>query len=334
MPSDRLGQCKSLRKLLVSYTKVTDRGFKLALEHLPYLMVLDCCSSVQALGDKHRGTFDSSGSVIPKYSLTELHCTSDLLSTPYTSGDLGLAALLCPAVTKVRIVTQNNLTNDDLLGLLALSQLRELSISGDEVCNITFQGGIVPLLQCFGHCLESLTLAELRSVNIGLISELCPKLRLLCLTMNHSYSTDWPDVEHGAFTQRPLRRVETVLNMLESVHLVCVTHLWSESVIPSVNLHSLLGSPELKHLYAKDCLTLNDEAVQIAFNAHGFCSLEHLELELCHGVTRRAVDLLLSRSNPLKVVKLWQCRSLSRQNVDEWQKKAKQKKWELSLEWN
>ena len=331
--NERLGQCKKIQKLLISYTKIGHTGLQLALENLPTLKVFECCSSVQVLFQMHQTAYEHQLPGIPKYSLIDLHCTNDSLCSPYISGSLGLAVSLCSLVMKVRIVTQEGMTDNDLLGLLALERLRELSIGGGEECHITFDGGVAPILVNLGSALTSLTLAELPCVNIRSVIEFCPNLRLLFLVMNHSYATTWPEEEKNPFSSKTVKK-ESVLMKLESLHLVCVAHLWVSSIIPSENLLPLLSSPTLIHMYIKDCVTLTDEIFQGAASLHHFQNLEHLELEQCNSVTFKGIDLLMSDNNPLKVIKLWECRSLTRKNVDDWKKKASKKKWRVSLDWS
>lgn len=327
----RLGQCKLIHKLMVSYTKVTQKGIIIALENLPILKVFECCSSVQALAEMHLAPYEDNIPDIKKYSLIDLHCTNESFCTPYKSGSLGLASLLCSSVMKVRIVTQEGLTDIDLLGLLSLENLREFSLGGGEECEITFDGGVAPILEAFGNSLTSLTLAELPCVNIRAITEYCPNLRFLFLVMNHSYTMAWPEEERRPFSPKPIK-TEPILMKLESLHLVCVSHLLSTSVIPSESLPSLLSSPQLVHLYVKDCVTLTDEVLKKA--ANHFQNMEHLELEQCNSITKLGVDSVMNDSNPLRVIKLWECRSLSRQNVCDWNKKANKKKWQVSIEWS
>ena len=330
---ERLGQCKLIQKLMISYTKVTKKGIQMALENLPTLKVFECCSSVQALAEMHLSAYEHYLPDIPKYSLIDLHCTNESFDTPYRSGSLGLAASLCASVIRVRIVTQEGLSDIDLLGLLALENLRELSLGGGEECQITFDGGVAPILEGLGKSLTSLTLAELPCVNIRAITEYCPNLRFLFLVMNHSYSLAWPEEERKPFTSKPIK-IDPELKKLESLHLVCVSHLWSTSVIPSESFPSLLSSPELVHLYVKDCVTLTDEILQKAALLHQFENLKHLELEQCNSVTKQGIDSLMNENNPLKVIKLWECRSITRQNVFDWNKMTKKKKWKVLVEWS
>jgi hypothetical protein len=99
--------------------------------------------------------------------------------------------------------------------------------------------------------------------------------------MNHSYSLAWPEDERKPFTSKPIK-VDPVLKKLESLHLVCVSHFWSTSVIPSESFPSLLSSPELVHLYIKDCVTLTDVILQKATLLHQFRNLEQIYVERFH----------------------------------------------------
>ena len=325
-----MGQCKSINKLRITYTRVTVQGIQIALENLPLLKVFDCCSTVQVLASMHREAVEHQLSDIPKYALIDLHCSNE--STAYESGGLAVAISLCPCAIKMRIVTHEELTDVDMLALLDMKNLRELSIGGGEPCHLTFEGGIMPILQTIGKSLESLTLFELPGVNIRAIAEYCPNLRFLQLVMNQSYQTAWQEEERKPFTNRPARG-PPALSKLESVHLVCVSHICPSSVIPTENLPMLLSSPALQLIYIKDCITLTDQVLRKAVDLHRFKHLEHLELEQCNGITKQGIDLVMTTDNPLKAIKLWECSQITRQQVADWQKKANQKKWELAMDW-
>lgn len=332
--SDRLGQCKAITKLLIEYTKVSKHGIQLALENLPSLKVLSCCSSVQVLSSMHQDALYTKVDDAPKYSLIDLHCTNETFESPYLPGALSTAVLMCPSLIKLRLVTQETLLDEDLLCLMSCERLRELSIGGGEACNITFDGGVWPVLQAIGQTLDSLTLAEIPSVNLRAVTQFCPNLRTLLLFMNHNYSLAWAEEERNPFSPRTKEPSLPTLKKLESIHLVCVSHLCNTSVIPSESLPLLLSSPSIRHLYVKDCGTLTDTVIQKLFETHRFQSLEHIELEQCNNITKRSIDLLLNPGNPLRILKLWECQALTRQNVADWQKKAKRKKWELTVDWS
>lgn len=282
----------------------------------------------------HKEALDNGIPYVPHYSLIDLHCTNETFDSPYLPGALSAAVSLCSSLMKLRLITQETLFDEDLLCLVSCERLRELSIGSGEACNITFDGGIHPVLQAVGKTLVSLSLAEMPSVNLRTLAQFCPDLRTLLLFMNHNYSLACVEEERSPFTQQLVELSLPLLEKLEEVHLACVSHLWSTSVAPSDSLPLLLSSPTLRHVYFKDCPSLTDGIFQKLFESHRFRSLEHLELEQCNSITKRSIDLLFNPGNPLRILKLWECQSITCQNANDWRKKAKKKKWQIAIDWS
>jgi hypothetical protein len=53
--------------------------------------------------------------------------------------------------------------------LSGLTMLKDLTIKNEPPCDITFDGGVIPLLEAAGSFLDALHLDELADVNIGAI---------------------------------------------------------------------------------------------------------------------------------------------------------------------
>lgn len=322
-PSSRLGQCKLIVKLVINYTKISSLGIQCALENLQGLKVLDCCSSVQVLAEMHQDAYQNQLPDIPQYQLIDLHCTNDSFTElPYRSGSLAAAVSLCSQLLKLNIVTLEGLTDGDLSALTGLGKLREFTIGASEVCQVSFPGGILPLLQSFGNSLQRLTIAEFPKVNVRAITEYCPNLRSIELLMNADYDSHWVEEKRKPPTVPGLKQLET---------LQIVGH--EDDSVPEKHLLLLLSSPCLVHIYLKDCSTLVDDNFRKAFAVHQFANLQHLELEQCHCLNPQSIDPLLNSSNPLKKLLLWQCRLLTRQTVTNWSRKTLKKKWKVSVEW-
>ena len=328
-PSSRLGQCKLIVKLMINYTEVTSIGIQMALENLKNLKVLDCCSSVQVVGEMHQEAYENQVPDIPKYQLIDLHCTNESFTyLPYKSGSLGAAVSLCSQLLKLCIVTQEGMTDNDMLSLIGLCNLQEFSISAGTVCSVSFSDGIFPLLQSFGKSLQNLSIAEFPRVNVRSIIEYCPNLRSIDLIMNTKYDHYWAEE-----TQKSPNRPE--LKQLQKLQLVSTLHEYHEDDnVPEKHLGLLLMSPSLVHVYAKDCLTLTDVIFRKAHARHQFANLQHLELERCHNFKPGSAELVLNSSNPLKKLLFWECRLITRQMVTKWSKKAENKKWKLSVQWS
>ena len=191
----RMGQCKLIHTLKMKYTKVTKKGVKLALDNLPELRKFDFFRRVQILAELRRENLERGD--FKTYKITEFHCTKFKDDSgnrvPYESGSLRLASNICPSVNVIHIKLQIGLTDVELRGLLELEKLRELKISGDEdspqACQITFDGGVIPLLKAFGSSLVKLQLCRLTiCVNIRAIAAYCPHLKDLTLENNTRYS--------------------------------------------------------------------------------------------------------------------------------------------------
>ena len=328
-PSNRLGQSKLIVKLMINYTEITRVGIQMALENLKGLKILDCCSSVQVLGEMHQEAWENQLPDIPEYQLVDLHCTNDVFTDlPYRSGSLASAVSLCSRLLKLRIVTQEWMTDKDMIALTGLCNLQQFSIGAGEVCLVSFSDGILPLLQSFGKSLQNLTIAEFPKVNIRSIVEYCPDLRSIELLMNRKYDSHWVENNRKAPPCPGLKN-------LQSLHLVgtCYEN-YEDDYIPEKHIGLLLLSPSLVHVYVKDCPTLTDNVLRKACAIHQFANLEHLELERCHHFKPESVELLLKPSNSLKKLLLWQCQLITRQMVAKWSKKVEKSKWKLSLQWN
>ena len=184
----RMGQCKLIHTLLMFGTNVTKKGAKVAIENLPELKKFDFSCCVQILAELRRENLERGD--FKTYKITEFHCTKFKDDSgnrvPYESGSLRLASNICPSVNVIHIKLQIGLTDVELRGLLELEKLRELKISGDEdspqACQITFDGGVIPLLKAFGSSLVKLQLCRLTiCVNIRAIAAYCPHLKDLIL---------------------------------------------------------------------------------------------------------------------------------------------------------
>lgn len=330
--SDRLGQCKSLTKLNISFTQVTDRGIRMALENLPNLKVFDCCSSVQVLSEMHRTAWENNLPDVGRYSLIDLYCLESFV--PYQSGSLAVAVSLCCSVIKVSLVTQEGLTDCDLLALLSLRHLQEFSLSAGEVCRVSFNNGVWPVLQAHGQSLRILTIAELPGVNIRAITEFCPQLQSLHLVMNPSFDQFWPQEPKQLLKGSQPVKQPAQLNRLESLHLVCQLHVEESTNVPADQLTNLLSSAALSRVYIRECCSLTDDVLRAAFQRHRMPNLSHFELHQCNRLTDQAVQLLLTSGNPLSKLHLWQCQLLTRKHAAHWKSQAAKNKWQLSVEWS
>ena len=311
MQDERVGQCKSIQTLNIRHTKVTEKGIQIAFENLPRLKELFSCFPIQILADLSVR--------FPQYSLTQLKILGhdNLCQTfpPYKIGSLGLAASMCSLVTKVTIEFQKGITNMELLGLLKLKNLCELSINGECATEeeISFAGGVAPLLKAFGKSLTLLKLKNLKTeADIGIIFENCPALSTLIL-------------DHVNIQQSEFLTSKKILSKLKFLTVSCGPEY---DDFPSYYLISLLSSPELCEINIKFADTLTDQVLLDAAKRNQFCNLENLELTVCDNVTKRGINALLTDTNYLKRINVNDCKCLTKEvkkslgNIDRGKKLA------------
>ena len=332
-----VGLCKRIEKLTLRHTSVTKVGTRMALENLSNLKILICDSLLvlDVLADIHQEAFINGGENVldfPNYSLTELNIYRAVRQTamnrsilvfdpPYRIGSLRQAVALCPLISEVHIVS-SCLTNVELLGLLKLKGLRKFSIEvfdSRRENQITFDGGVRPLLEGLGSSLTSLKIDHLNAINIGVIVEHCSNLRNLSLIYNTC------DV---SFHSDLIRAKKPVLEKLERLNIIDPRLV----PIPPQDLLSLLSSPSLKQLRICRCPSLTDGFLLDAANVHGFQKLESIDLQYCPNVTKSGIDLLMNESNPLSDIGLMFMQGIRQQNVDEWKAMAIRNNWQLEIQ--
>lgn len=326
------GQCKSIQLLTVLYTKVTKKGVKTALKNLPALKSFDHPDLYQALVEMHQECSEQKLLALPKYSLVSLDwigwCKSDGgVPSPYISGCLAQVTSLCSSITIVRIEEVAELTDQDLLGLLFLESLKDLSIlyekEFDLQCLISFEGGLAPVLKKQGKFLNSLKLVSFHvCVNIRVIIEYCPNLEYLML--GYYYTVAWQ--EEGIFS---CKRIKRELWKLKSLIMHC-----NPETKPEIPLLLLSSAPALKSLKIHKCDALTDEVFGNVFKFHPFQYLLTIQLLSCNRITKKGIDLFMSTNNPLSCLFFYGCDLVTHENIAEWEDLALKNKWNLEVSKN
>jgi hypothetical protein len=187
--------------------------------------------------------------------------------------------------------------------------------------NVTFGGGVTPILKAFGNSsLKELSLYQLSDVNILVIAQLCPNLHSLNLFQNLSYSTaklvkEWVKTEPTE---------PQVLKQLERLNIVY-------NGIPREHLILLLSSPLLVKIEIVGLMTLNDDVLLNVAGIQTFSNLEELRISSCHNVTEKGIDVFMNAKNPIKNIVLYSCDEISKSNVDCWERQAKKNNWQLLI---
>ena len=325
------GQCKSLVILDIKDTNVPPRGARLAMEHLPTLQIFKCPFTLQVAAQIFR-EFQSKNTEVRQLPLMDLRCGSERIR-PYKKGDLEAAIALCPSVVhvKIRFEWNNPFTDKELKYLLNLKNLQHLFLEGNPTTDISFEGGILPILEKFGpSTLEKLQLYDLPDVDVSAIAQHCANLRFLTLECNFRYLTP----------SRPLKPTDNRLRSLE-----CLKVRQSDDDENSISkppptiadLLILLSSPALTtlHFDVFECdFPLLDEVMEEASRLYGFPNLQELCVGYCQkAFTERSIELLLTLDNPLEEIYffdgLWT--RPKEQLLKKWKSEAKKNNWNLSI---
>jgi hypothetical protein len=327
--NEALGQCKSIVKLWTNGTQVTSSGIQVAVRNLPDLEFCDM-ASIQILTEMHRQDFLSKElQETPKYSFIYLKLKKNY-SSPYTSGSIKMVLPLCPSLLKVHITAISGLKDADLLSLIFVERLCELIIKGcDDSNEITFEGGVNPLLEAKGRTLNVLKLQDLRiPININAVSELCPNLQVLTLAGNREYTTSKWDFSQSKRIKLDIPKLKNLVKLC--LGSCCASCRSRNSCIPSDYLTFLLLSPLLAEIEIINCDTLTDDVLSTAAKLNPFLHLEDLILGGCHSITNKGVDVFI-RENAIKKILLIGCRKLTLDNVVKWKIEAVKKDWNLML---
>lgn len=221
--------------------------------------------------------------------------------------------LLYPSLIKFVIRPTKGLRDNDLVSLMSLKKLRVFeiySLSGDEAVDITFSGGIVPLLKVMGHSLEILDISFFDDVDIWTVIEFCPNLLSLCLENHRGKAL--PGSDHR-FILKKLKRLDCGYNILPRT------------------LHYLMSFPSLVKISICDCDTFTDDFIEKEVKRNVFQNLKLIELFHCDLVTKRGIDALMTDGNSLQKISFRYCKNVTLENVYDWKKQARSKNWKLNF---
>ncbi len=330
-----VGLCKSIEKLNLIDTRVTDKGVQMALQYLPSLKSISHSAVMQVLADVAQRTLDDKTLNIPTYSLSEFTIFhSDL----YKSGSFGSILNLCPLIVKIDLEGLEGFTNNDLLSLRFLKRLRELKLcdiylheeSLRERSQITVDGGLFPLLRHIGSSLVILSLSCFVGLNVTLIAEFCPNLRSLALESNRFYTTVSLAEKIVLSNQKHLKIKSPILKHLIELRFHSFAFN-NDCRLLAENLMFLLSSPSLRSVTFESCNLITDKFLGDVANLYLFKNLKKLELCCCPMITECGLNELMKDSNDLERITVFGCAKLGKQIVENFKIQALQKNWKLSL---
>jgi hypothetical protein len=303
-------------------TSVTKRGTRFAINNLTALKNL-----------YHESTFEvvveiiQTGRSLMQDSFSYVHLSLGNF-TPYIQGILGQVVQLIPSLTCVVLCVTKGLTDTDLLSLLSLKNLRTFRLvpyseveEQNQEFEITFKGGVVPLLRKFGHFLESLDISFFTVIDIWTVFKFCPNLIRFWFNSHCDSVTVLSESEIALYLNNEEKRL--ILKNLDG--LFC-----GYNTSPEI-LHFLLSFPALKEIEINSCDALTDEFLQSAISCHKFKNVKKFNLSFCHYVTKRGIDALMTNRNCVEEIRIKSCDNLTHENVYEWHLQAKKNNWKFNI---
>ena len=294
----------------------------MALKNLPALKELRHDSIVETLAYLHQTALREGVPTDTKYSLSALAIR---ITSPYRRGNLSEAVSLCPSLNKVEIKTPDGFSDRDLLDLLPVEKLCDLTISGTRTSQVSFDEGVSPLFRknSIGNSLISLVLCHFSKVNIRIITEYCPNLRFLTLDKNDRFVESYDEDERREDQRNNQLTAPQKLKKLETLKIVSCNS-------PS-NLVLLLSSPSLVSVTLDHCYALTDDVLQKVADLDTFQNLEFFEVISNFRITKQGIDTLMREKNPLKVIKLKDCTNVTEKNMEDWKQQIRDENWQLSI---
>ena len=330
-----------LLKLDVSQTYVTSQGISYMLQKMPQLQfvcypgIFDCLFESYLPVDFRDGVGrDELELSIAKvlsdvndptgiYQMRSLVC-EDFAYIP--NAMLHLLPLLCPHVTHVDLRFTTGFDDSGLRQLSNLAELKhvELCSQQDGNGNITFDGGILPLLSDRGRTIQKLSLQDVDNTDLLAICTMCPNLQGLYIFMMHEQVNFTSTISHPS--------QNFICQHLQDLNI------WSRhgdlTLTPSTLTRVLSCSTRLQELTLIRTDTLTDYVLLEIMQRNHFEQLRKLSFHECNMVSGELMtQLLLNGVNSLEKVKLMNCREISRRDFQMWEDIAKRENFNVEIDW-
>jgi hypothetical protein len=311
--------CKTLQELLVSCPAVTKRGIKMALQNCPALRIVENEHTFDVLVEEAQ----SAAQAQPHKFTSFVH----LYIRPagvYTSGQLGSVVRYCPSLVDIYIQVKTGLTDTDLFCLTSLKNVQKLKFIRHQSSNgkeITFDKGLAPVLKVIGNSLKVLYLVYFEFIDIWTVVKFCPNLMSLTFD-NHCQSL-------SALSENEIiqLRHEKGRGYFQDLKILGCGFNLSNDI-----LFGLLSCPLVENIYIAFCDALTDDLLREVV-ANGFLkNLQIVCLESCHSLTKQGLDELLMKDNLLREITFLFSEKLTKNNVHDWHEIAKNKNWELFID--
>lgn len=316
---NRFGNCTKLTRLCLFDTMVGPDGVRCAIENLPNLRSLEWVDTVRVLDCLYGRKWDNRD----LDSLPQLHLSDLCLEANETirKDIFELCVKVCPKAYRISLTETYHLAASSLLPLMNLPAIAELNIVGGD--DDTFPLGISPLLVHHGETLTKVFLVDLPTGSVEIVAKNCVNLVHLSLIDIAVYRDPPASKKKEVATHKPFSKLRTLK----------FASAPSETTLSDANLKMLLSSPSLEYFFIRSCNLLTDKLILDVLSKNKLPKLIHWEVEECKNITAAPIKRLLQLRNPLKYLRLWECKKVTRADSDYFKELIRKKKWNIDFEW-
>lgn len=313
--------CRAIEYLSICGTAVTIEGVKRFLRLTKTVRVLKWFDTVEALAqlalDDH---LDRSFHPIPLSELSYIPAERH----PFIHNHFSLAVSMCDPqmLRKINISCTRQITDQDLLSLRVLVNLKSLHVGIDSPSSVTFSNGIAPLVEVVGKTLVNLSISGFEAVNLSNIVRFCPEVSHLSLVFNRYVHDELIESRSNLEMKNLSIFFFAAKNEERSM----------DSFLTEAQLAKILASPALKKASIYDCPNLTDTVLRKAVESTQFANLVFLQISHCPSVTKRGIDLLQNDQNCLAGLCVNDCPKIDlRSYRADWEKAAKDENWDIQF---
>ena len=232
----------------------------------------------------------------------------------------------CPLLTEVHFT--RGADNRCVLQLAHLEHLRVLHVGNSDEELITFEEGLVPLLQVRGWNLEDLSFHEINKIDVGAIGACCPSLKKFsCLVAGYP-TAEFPIHTHpeliSAMKHVPFTKLENVKVLI---------HTAQNTFPPQYVKLLLLKASGLKYLHLAFVQSLTDQVLDFVLEENAFEHLEDCYLESCNKLSGDGIRRLIDVCMVMRSLVLKYCKDITRQDFANYCKLCRENNYEMNIEW-
>lgn len=319
-------QCEKLVRLDITSTAVNVNGAQLALNNFPnmrFLMFPDVCEALHSI--HHQNRRNAMEGVNRTLNLQYISVQQMKPTSAPVTATIQSSCLQCPFITEVHFL--RGVDNEGLLLISALKHVRTLHLANSVEELITFDSGVLPVLQLIGSTVEELALNEINDLNVDYIGSCCPDLKNFKCLISEYHSANFQVDSHSELSNTKHVR----FRKLEKLEMLLFT---AENNLSEFTLyHLIVNAIKLRSLNLAHVNVFGDSNVNSILEKNPLHYLEYLRLECCSHITAEGIWNILESENNLSTLSMLHCFEISRRDYDKFLKYLRSNNCDVNVQW-